>query len=875
MAADPKVVHNSIKPGRWVRSTCKMCLHSCTNLIHVTDDGVINKVEGDPTNPSNRGKLCPKGNSAIMRHYDPNRFKTPLKRTNPERGVNVDPKWVPISWEEALSTTAAKLKECLDTDPRRIVPSLEDFQKMNIWAWPGAFGNFNFFQSGGTMCGGAYHPVNGYIHSAFAAANDAKHCKFWLNDGTGDGFSSHLHAAAQSAWVAEARIERGMKCVTVEPRLSISGAKSEEWIPIRPATDRQFALSLCQELIARGWYDKTFMKKDTNAPYLVGPDGYFVRNAEGQIYVWDSVENKAKLWNDPTIKDFALDGNYTVEGKACAPAFQKFCDILKDCTPDKMESITTVPAETVRRLAKKFWENSGIAEDLKIEIDGRIMPLRPAAYNYYRGAQGHKMGFQTNHAFKMVNFLLGNIDAPGGHMGVTLDDQMVDNGHIKPGECGMIEPHPHQLGPVPPFAYPPNTFHLMDYFPVGVHPPHLNLQVFLNPEKFGVEFRPDTMIVCHSNPLWAMQGPREKWFEYMKSFKFIAVCDIVPNETTQWADIILPGHDVFESWNMTMIEPPHTEGMCLRQPAVEPIYDTKSEEEIFYELAERMGVLENYNTVLNYALGFVNKPELMLEPKVKYTDKEIARRKGLLWNGKDLDWYVEHGHSVTDRRNDKWYRPWEGLRLHFYIEDMLVQRDQLRAKMDAANVPFRHEWAWDDYSPLPTARLDPVHYEAPEFDLYGMFYKDIQLNFGESLSNPWINDIVYRDPVHIALMLNPQTAAKKGLKPLDIVKVESPYGRIYGRIGVSEGWQPDTLGVSNALSRAKGKFGSVKHAGGHFNDLLPYDLKNTDGVTGQPETVCKVKITKLEGWPQFLLEGGSVYDYVDELAEPGKGRKVH
>ncbi len=79
-----------------------MCLHSCTNLIHVTVDGVINKVEGDPTNPSNRGKLCPKGNSAIMRHYDPNRFTQPLKRTNPEKGTNVDPKWEPISWDEAL-----------------------------------------------------------------------------------------------------------------------------------------------------------------------------------------------------------------------------------------------------------------------------------------------------------------------------------------------------------------------------------------------------------------------------------------------------------------------------------------------------------------------------------------------------------------------------------------------------------------------------------------------------------------------------------------------------------------------------------------------------------------------------------------------------
>jgi anaerobic selenocysteine-containing dehydrogenase len=73
--SSPQPVQNSLKSGKWIRSTCKMCLHSCGSLIHVTDDGVINKIEGDPTNPSNNGKLCPKGNSAIMRHYDPNRKK--------------------------------------------------------------------------------------------------------------------------------------------------------------------------------------------------------------------------------------------------------------------------------------------------------------------------------------------------------------------------------------------------------------------------------------------------------------------------------------------------------------------------------------------------------------------------------------------------------------------------------------------------------------------------------------------------------------------------------------------------------------------------------------------------------------------------------
>lgn len=862
-------VQNSLKPGKWIRSTCKMCLHSCGIMIHVTDDGIINKIEGDPTNPSNNGKLCPKGNAVIMRHYDPNRFKQPLKRTNPEKGLGVDPRWEPISWDEAFDLVAKELKKSIDEDPRKLLPSLEDFQKMNIWNWPLAFGNQNSFQSGGTMCGGAYHPVNGIVHSTFAVANDVKHCNYWINDGTGDGFSSHLHAAAQSNWVAKARIERGMRCVTIEPRLSISAAKSEEWIPIRPATDRHFALSLCHVMVKEGLCDYKFLRKDTNAPYLVGVDGYFVRNAEGRIYIWDSVDDQAKLWDDPGIKKLALEGTFEVDGKVCKPAFQRFIDILDDCSPEETEKLTTVPAATTWRIAREFAAAATIGAT--IDIDGRTLPLRPAGYNYYRGAQGHKHGFQANHAFKMVNFMVGNIDAPGGLMGVTLDDQWVDHSHVEPGENGMLLPQPHQLGPLPPFAFPPTTYHLLNYFPVGLHPPHLNLEVFLNREKYGVDFEPDVMVICHSNPLWAIQGPRHKWLDFMRSMRFIVVCDIIPTETTLWADVILPSHDGLESWNMTMIEPPHTEGMCLRQPATKPLYDTKSEEDIFSELSERMGILAGYNSVINIVCGFEHKPELMLELDKKYSDKEIARRKGLLWNDKDIDWYIEHGHAVTERRADKWYRPWEGMRLHFYIEDMVKERDQLKANMEEAEVPFRHEWCWDDYQPLPTAVLDPVHEEPPEYDLYGIFYKDIQLNFGENLSNPWIKDIVYRDPVHIALILNPKTAAAQGLAQRDIVKVESPTGFLYGRIGVSEGMHPDTLGVSNALSRTKTSHKGVAHAGGHFNDLLPYDLKNTDAVTGQPETVCKVKLTKLDDWPQGLMEGKSVYDLVDELQDTGGG----
>jgi anaerobic selenocysteine-containing dehydrogenase len=212
------------------------------------------------------------------------------------------------------------------------------------------------------------------------------------------------------------------------------------------------------------------------------------------------------------------------------------------------------------------------------------------------------------------------------------------------------------------------------------------------------------------------------------------------------------------------------------------------------------------------------------------------------------------------------------MRLLFYIEDLVDQRETLRQQFEDAKVPFRDEWPFDDYQPLPTTVLDPIHLEPEEYNLYAITFKDIQLNFGESLSNPWIKDITYRDPVHTGLLLNRGTAKKLGFADGDIVLVESPYGHLYGRLATTEAMHHETLGVSNSLSRTKNESRSVLMAGGHYNDMLPYDMRNTDGATGQPETSCRVKLTKLDDWPDFLKQGSTVYDFVDSIKNAkGKG----
>lgn len=82
------------------------CCHSChfgsCTLNYTVQDGVLTGVEGNPNGPFNKGKICPRGLSIPNYVYNPYRVKAPLKRTNPEKGLDVDPGWQEIGWDEAV-----------------------------------------------------------------------------------------------------------------------------------------------------------------------------------------------------------------------------------------------------------------------------------------------------------------------------------------------------------------------------------------------------------------------------------------------------------------------------------------------------------------------------------------------------------------------------------------------------------------------------------------------------------------------------------------------------------------------------------------------------------------------------------------------------
>ena len=78
------------------------------------EDGIATEIEPNfraaEVHPGG-GKCCVKAYGLVQKTYNPNRVLQPMKRTNPNKGREHDPGFVPISWDEALDAVAAKLRE--------------------------------------------------------------------------------------------------------------------------------------------------------------------------------------------------------------------------------------------------------------------------------------------------------------------------------------------------------------------------------------------------------------------------------------------------------------------------------------------------------------------------------------------------------------------------------------------------------------------------------------------------------------------------------------------------------------------------------------------------------------------------------------------
>ncbi len=837
---------------RWVKSHCQQCFNSCGIVVQVKNGHPV-KIQGDTDDPNTLGHLCARGLSGLAKFFDPHRVKTPLIRTNPEKGRKIDPKWREASWDEALDLIATKLKKIRQEDPNKLICSLWPFEKyIQTFAWGTAFGTVNggfCFSGVSNQCANPNHFIAMLTHAGLVEFPDLKYCNYLLMLGSEYGFGANQLFIRAAREMAEAR-ERGLKLVVADPRLSVAAGKADEWLPIKPATDLAFLLAMIYLLIHDyGIYDEDTLKRGTNAPYLLGPERSFVTDPEsGKPLVWDPVEGVAKLFDDPTIQDWSLEGEFTVAGVPCIPSFQYLKDETRGYTPEWAADICDIPAPTIRRITKEFGEAASIGQT--IIIDGVEYPYRPASLLSYRGLQAHTNGTLAMMAQATVMVLVGALGVPGGLLAKSMDDRRFGGAPRGPstGPDGMIQPQATGWHFYTPFSYPPKTLELRDYGPLACDMGHLVPLTMLEPEKYGFDYAPEALMIYHSNP-FTNSGDNSIIEQALKKLDLVVSINIYLDEATDFADVVLPEHTYLERYNLINFTY-DMQGLQVGQPVVKPLHDSWDGIDILVDLAERAGFLygeDGFNATLNRTLGLTAPHRLDLDRKYAYEEILDVQAKCHSKGDRNLAWYKTHGNNFRSFTPAEKYSGHKDARIPLFFNYIKTVGDELKENLEKYEIEKRHglKINTDVYKGLPYWETSPVHTADGEYDFYVISYKSYMTTYADTATNPILMEVSKRDPLLMTVVINAASARARNLRDGDSVWVESRYAKTRGVVGLTEGIHPETAAISSGFGRWTDH--PIAHGKGTSqNPHLAIDLAHTGMLGGSMETVGKVKIYKAE-----------------------------
>ena len=245
----------------WKASTCGMCQAGCGILVR-TREHKANKIEGNPLHPVNRGALCARGQAGLEVLYNPDRIKGPMKRVG-ERGEG---KWEEISWDEGVKALADRLRE-VETLGHADGVVFATTARQGV---TGLIAEHLFSTYGSKLLVGADVLAQSWYQLAYATSYglrpdgqaipsfDIANARFLLSFGA--RFLETWHSPVMySLAYGEFRRTRGLgrgKFVQIEPRMSLTGANADEWMPAAVGTEGLVALSIAQVIIREGLVKK-------------------------------------------------------------------------------------------------------------------------------------------------------------------------------------------------------------------------------------------------------------------------------------------------------------------------------------------------------------------------------------------------------------------------------------------------------------------------------------------------------------------------------------------------------------------------------------------------------------------------------------------
>jgi anaerobic selenocysteine-containing dehydrogenase len=252
----------------WKASTCGMCPAGCGILVR-TREHKANKIEGNPLHPVNRGALCARGQAGLEVLYNPDRIKGPMKRVG-ERGEG---KWQEITWDEGIKSLADKLREIRENntiayvtnDPFGVNGSIaSQFRVAN--GFPDLYTSYPYRVEGDTIFaysvsfGAVGVPTFDIANATYLLSFGARFLETWL--------SPVMYSLAYGEFRKATGKTRG-RFVHVEPRLSLTAASADEWLPAAAGSEELVALAVAQVIVREG-----LQKSDVKLGYEAQLEAY-------------------------------------------------------------------------------------------------------------------------------------------------------------------------------------------------------------------------------------------------------------------------------------------------------------------------------------------------------------------------------------------------------------------------------------------------------------------------------------------------------------------------------------------------------------------------------------------------------------------------
>lgn len=847
-----------------VPTYCYQCVAGPDLLTVKVENGVAMEVAPNfsaaEVHPA-AGKVCVKAYGLVQKTYNPHRIQSPMKRTNPRKGRHEDPGFVPVSWDEALDLIATRLNGIReqgltdDSGYPRLAVSFGGAGTATAYlgtfpAFLGAWGpiDMSFGSGQGVKCYHSEHLYGELWHRAFTVCADTPLTNYVVSLGANVEASSGVCGVWRHA---EARV-RGIKRVQIEPHLSVTGACSAEWVPIRPKTDAAFLLAMIHTLLhemERPALDLPFLCQMTSSPYLIGPNGFYLREPEsGKPLLWDARRGRAVPFDTPDTEP-ALEGSFTVaaveigaddekwvhETVTGVTAFQKLVAHVEPYSPAWAAEICGVPADTIRRIATEFVEHAQVGAT--IEVEGRSLPLRPAAVVLGKTVANGWGGYDCAWARTILACLIGGLDVPGGTIGTT----------VRLNRPAINRHSSVQVGPDGFMAYPWNPtdkegWHARPTVRHGhrtlvplaanspwsqsLGPTHLAWMQQQEPfPKWPPPTLPDVWFVYRTNPAISFWDTPQL-SETMAHFPFVAAFAYTVDETNWMADVLLPEATDLEGLQLIRVGGTKYieyfwdhQGFALRQPVVEPLAGSRDFSWIATELARRTGLLEKYNTAINRGATSValrgEGYDYSLDTSKVHSVEEIwdavcRAASAELNDGREeqgLDWYREHGFRVKPFSRLLWYLypAMQDNKLRF---EMPYQERLYRIGRQLSNRLHEQEITWWDqqlaeYEPLPVWHDFPamIHETigahlgstAADYPFWLLTSRSMQYAWGSNAGIPLAKEVANNIKGHEGIVINNRRAAELGIGDGDLIEVRSPLRATRGRAILRAGIRPDTL----------------------------------------------------------------------------------